>query len=168
MLSEQEKQQLDTLSREDLRALFQWMIKASISTYRNDEGALFDAEYYSFWDHYRYVKKLATVQGIPPHGLSRGDRSGYAHQSQSFYAFKRSIMAGSTDSMAPGTIILDQPLIGYSSICQKADEVLFLCGNRGAAHLITLLREFGIKFTFLDRPREEWDSWKKKPNYRGK
>lgn len=167
MLSEQEKQRLDNLPEEELRTMYRWMQRASISTYRNDEGAMFDTEYYSFWDHYRYIKKLATARGISPYGAPGGRRSGYG-QSESFYEFKNKMVSPSTETFGANTIILDQPLIAYSSICQETDEVLFLCGPRGAAHLITVLKEFGIKYSFLDRPREEWDTWKKKPNYRGK
>ncbi len=73
-------------------------------------------------------------------------------------------------------VILDKPLTQYLGLLGTASKngvvhVDFLCGDprEGDIHFFVILRENGTDITwkYLNIPINEWDEWKKRPEYKG-
>jgi hypothetical protein len=173
----------------EIRELLGWMHMAAIVSYRNDEGTFFNDEYYAFWEHYRFLQELAKGRGVTattndcPKGLVSWTlytvlplyvRSKPAPEKKKSEGFVKSILKSfrrpsdsSQQTSSSTRIILDRPLIKYYDLAKHYEEVLFLCGDSGGAHLIRNLGELGIKCEFLDIPVQEWSKWKSKREYKG-
>ena len=156
----------EILDNREMKEFLGWMLWASISTYRNDEGTVFDEEYFAFWEHYYHLEKLAKNRGVSaypsdcPHGMREMTLRQVLPRYLSPSRYSR------TNAATKDRIILDSPQMKYYSMIKDVKEVEFLCGETNA-HLIANLQEFGIKYRFLGIPVENWDMWKSKPEYRG-
>ena len=154
------------LNKSEIKELLAWMHTAARVTYRNDDGTEFNEEFYTFWQHFNFLKKFAQEKGIKVYATycPRGMIEMTFPEVISIYLdpmrysrHKKSISK---------KIILDFPRMKYFSLISNVEEIVFLCGEK-MGHLITNLREFGIKFRFLDIPVKNWDSWKARPEYKG-
>jgi len=58
------KKQFSEMSDNDIKITLDSMSNEAICKYRNDEGTIFDEEYYSFWKKYRALKRFALEREI--------------------------------------------------------------------------------------------------------
>jgi hypothetical protein len=72
-------------------------------------------------------------------------------------------------------IVLDQPSMQYlgilGTLCEQCEHVHvdFLCSFIGqTSHFAICLQGYGITYRCLDIPLNEWEEWKKRPNYQGR
>lgn len=162
MLDPSDKDRYERLSDTDLLCLAGTMMYGGLTSYRNDEGTDFNNDYYRFWEHHSFIQGLAEDRNLR---VNIGDcPSGL--RGASFTEILATLVNRASSSRI---IVLDRPLMSYYTRATGSGmaKVHFLCGTCEGAHLIRILREFGIAYTFLDIPVEHWESWKGRPEYGG-
>ncbi|HAX88664.1 MAG TPA: hypothetical protein DCY91_20970 [Cyanobacteria bacterium UBA11370] len=92
------------------------------------------------------------------------------------YEYLRLLREGKDPTRAIRKVILDKPLRQYLGLLGTASKngavhVDFLCSDSGERdlHFFVLLGENGndITWKYLNIPINEWDEWKKRPEYKG-
>jgi CheY-like chemotaxis protein len=164
------------LSKTQVKELLGWMHGAAITTYRNDEGTVWNSQYNKFRKYYYSLKEFAKEQKIDAiiSDCPRGYESLSFDSVVYYYLYpgiSHPLIASEQVGLAHGTtIILDIPYIHYHLTIMRAAKsgvkrVIFLCGSHQSAHLSKILREMRISTRFLDIPVKEWKDWKEMPEY---
>ena len=174
VLSSDEKYRYLALSSNQIQRILGWMNHAAVFKYRNDEGTVFNQEYYTFWQHYRFLKNLAEDRNLDVNDTNCSQSNKNLSFNEFICLYFYPSCPHPSLSKIPFSykkIILDKPFVDYCLPIRNScvEKIFFLCCADGlqSSHLLILLREERLKYEFLNIPVDEWKDWKGRPDYKG-